>query len=51
MTDGLQAALAQLRAHEAAERATAAVVKAADDASAVLWHTDRPLPALPSGRG
>ncbi len=36
---GLQAALEQLRAHEAAARAAApAVVKAADDASAVLWH-------------
>lgn len=40
MEHGLQAALAQLREHEAASQAVApAVVKRADDASAVLWHS------------
>lgn len=38
---GLQAALAQLRDHEAAARTTGpAVVKRADDASAILWRCD-----------
>lgn len=43
--DGVQAALDQLRQHEAAARsARAAVVKQADDASAVLWRPDQALP-------
>lgn len=38
---GLQAALAQLRGHEAAAQAAApATVKRADDASAILWRSD-----------
>ncbi len=49
MEDGLQAALTQLRDHETAARATAAVVKAADDASAVLWHPARRAQPCHSG--
>jgi hypothetical protein len=47
--DGLQAALAQLRAHEAAAQAAGpAVVKRADDASAILWRgASTGSPALP----
>ena len=43
MEHGLPAALAQLRDNEAATRATGpAVVKQADDASAILWRSDHP---------
>lgn len=43
MEHGLPAALAQLREHEAATRASGpAVVKQADDASAILWRSDHP---------
>lgn len=43
MEQGLRAALAQLRGYEAATRASGpAVVKQADDASAVLWRGEHP---------
>ncbi|KFC68264.1 hypothetical protein FG94_02742 [Massilia sp. LC238] len=43
MEHGLPAALAQLRDNEAATRATGpALVKQADDASAILWRSDHP---------